>query len=179
MPDLVITLIGPDRPGVVESVAEPIAAHGGSWLESRMAHLAGMFAGILRVEVPAENVGALTATLGGLAQSGLRVVVEESHPELSAPAQQQLMDLDLLGTDRPGIVREISRLLAAHGVNIEELATDRTAAPMSGEMLFRARARVRVPAGADMPGLRSRLEKLASDLMVEATLVEERPEDGR
>jgi glycine cleavage system regulatory protein len=178
MSDLVITLIGPDRPGVVESVAEPIAAHGGSWLESRMAHLAGMFAGILRVEVPAENVGALSATLGGLAQRGLRVVVEESREAISAPAQQA-MDLDLLGTDRPGIVREISRLLAAHGVNIEDLATDRTVAPLSGEALFRARARVRVPAGADLTGLRAQLEKLAGDLMVEVTLVEERSGEGQ
>jgi glycine cleavage system regulatory protein len=177
MADLVITLIGPDRPGVVESVAEPIAAQGGSWLESRMAHLAGMFAGILRVEVPAENVGALTATLAGLARRGLRVVVEASEREGLAPARR-LMDLDLLGTDRPGIVREISHLLAAHGVNIEELATDRTVAPMSGETLFRARSRVRVPAGADVPGLRAQLEKLASDLMVEVTLVEEPAGEG-
>jgi glycine cleavage system regulatory protein len=178
MTDLVITLIGPDRPGVVESVAEPIAAQGGSWLESRMAHLAGMFAGILRAEVPVENLQALTATLGGLAQQGLRVVVEESRQQPPGPARQ-LMDLDLVGTDRPGIVREISRLLAAEAVNIEDLATDRTAAPMSGEMLFRARARVLVPAGADLPGLRCRLEKLASDLMVEVTLVAEQPGDGR
>ncbi len=47
MADLVLTLIGPDRPGLVEAVAEPIAAHGGNWLESRMAHLAGQFAGIV------------------------------------------------------------------------------------------------------------------------------------
>ena len=52
MTDLVLTLIGSDRPGLVEAVAEVIAGHGGNWLESRMAHLAGKFAGILRVEIP-------------------------------------------------------------------------------------------------------------------------------
>ena len=49
MTDLVLTLIGPDRPGLVEAVAEVVAAHGGNWLESRMARLAGKFAGILRI----------------------------------------------------------------------------------------------------------------------------------
>ena len=57
MPNLVLTLIGPDRPGLVEAVAQPIAANGGNWLESRMAHLGGKFAGILRVDVPADGPG--------------------------------------------------------------------------------------------------------------------------
>ena len=59
MEDLVLTLIGADRPGLVESLAKRVAAHRGNWVESRMAHLAGQFAGILRVEVPAANVRSL------------------------------------------------------------------------------------------------------------------------
>jgi glycine cleavage system regulatory protein len=171
MPDLVLTLIGPDRPGIVEALAAPIAAHGGNWLESRMAHLAGKFAGILRIEVPADRVAALTQALGLLESRGLRVVVEAS-PEAGAAAGRRTMDLDLVGLDRPGIVRDISHALVEHGVNIEELTTDRTTAPMSGELLFRARARVHVPAQTDLNGLRTRLERLASDLMVEVKLFE-------
>jgi glycine cleavage system regulatory protein len=171
MPDLVITLVGPDHPGIVESVAQPIAAHGGNWLESRMAHLAGKFAGILRIEVAAEKRASLVRALAGLEERGLRVVVEASDTEEES-AGRQLLDLDLVGTDKPGIVREISHLLVGHGVNIEELTTDRTIAPMSGEMLFRARARVRLPAGSDLAVLRKELERLASDLMVEVTLCE-------
>jgi glycine cleavage system regulatory protein len=172
MTDLVLTLIGPDRPGIVEALAEPIAAHGGNWLESRMAHLAGQFAGILRIELPAEKVAPLVAALSALEQRGLRVVVEASAPAPAAPMQRRLMDLDLVGLDRPGIVREISRSLVAYGVNIEELVTDRTTAPMTAEPLFRARARVHVPPGADVASLRGRLERLAGDLMVEVKLVE-------
>jgi glycine cleavage system regulatory protein len=171
MTDLVLTLLGADRPGVVESVAQPIAEHGGNWLESRMAHLAGKFAGILRVEVPDANVEPLRAALARLEARGLRVVVEASPPAAGG-AGRHLMDLDLVGLDRAGIVREISHALAEHGVNIEELVTDRTAAAMSGELLFRARARVNVPAGADVATLRARLERLAGDLMVEVRLVE-------
>jgi glycine cleavage system regulatory protein len=171
MADLVVTLVGADHPGIVESVAQPIAANGGNWLESRMAHLAGKFAGILRIEVPPERAAALSQALMALERLGLKVVVETSEAEPAA-AQRPSMDLDLVGTDRPGIVREISRVLVAHGVNIEELITDRPVAAMSGEPLFRARARVRVPPQAELSALRVELEKVAADLMVEVKLVD-------
>jgi glycine cleavage system regulatory protein len=174
MPSLVLTLIGRDRPGIVEAVAQPIAAHGGSWLESRMAHLAGQFAGILLVEVGEAAVAPLTAALRELEGRGLRVVVEAS-PQPPDVGERRALDLDLVGLDRPGIVREISHVLAAHGANIEELTTDRTAAAMSGELLFRARARVQLPAGGEAARLRSALERLAGDLMVQLTLAEPEP----
>lgn len=169
MSDLVITLLGPDRPGLVQALAAPIAAHGGNWLESRMAHLAGKFAGVLRIEVPEARVASLTAALAALEGEGLRLVVE-TGPGAPAVPERLLMAVDLVGTDRPGIVRDLSRALAEGGVNIEELTTDRVFAPMSGELLFRARARVRVPAGADRGALRARLEQVAGDLMVELEL---------
>jgi glycine cleavage system regulatory protein len=172
MSDLVLTLIGPDRPGLVEALAEPIAAHGGNWLESRMAHLAGQFAGILRVEVPEARVAALVEALRALEGRGLRVTVEASAGAAAAAPGRRPMLLDLVGLDRPGIVREISRVLAERGVNIEELSTDRSAAPMSGELLFRSRARVDVPAHVDPAELRGRLERLAEDLLVQVTLAE-------
>jgi glycine cleavage system regulatory protein len=173
MTSLVLTLIGPDRPGLVEAVAEVIASHGGNWLESRMAHLAGKFAGILRAEVPADRSRALIEALGRLEGRGLRVVAELA-PGVPPAADQRAMELEVVGLDRPGIVREISQLLARHAVNVEELSTDRSSAPMSGEMLFRARARVHVPAGADLATLRAGLERLANDLVVEIRLAEPR-----
>jgi len=169
--DLVLTLLGPDRPGLVEAVAQSIADHGGNWLESRMAHLAGRFAGILRVELAADRVAALTSALTKLEGRGLRITVEPG----GAPGQAaRPMELELLGLDRPGLVHEVSRLLAQQGVNVEELSTDRFSAPMSGEMMFRARARLDVPTTVDVSAVRAGLERLASDLMVEIRLAEPR-----
>lgn len=170
MTDLVLTLIGPDRPGLVEAVAQVVADHGGNWLESRMVHLSGKFAGILRVEVPTDRRRALSQALEGLASNGLRVVAEPVETAAGATGGGQMMSLELIGLDRPGLVREISQLLAQHGINVEELITGRSSAPMSGEMLFRAEARVKVPAGVDAHGLRGRLQRLASDLTVEIRL---------
>jgi glycine cleavage system regulatory protein len=169
MADLVLTLIGPDRPGIVDAVAEPIAAHGGNWVESRMAHLAGQFAGILRVEVPDARAAALTDALQRLASRGLRIQVEAGP---RPPPPRRTFVVDVVGLDRPGIVRGVSHVLAERGVNIEELETNRTPAPMSAEMLFRSRARVNVPDDVDTSELRTRLEKIAQDLMVQVTLEE-------
>jgi glycine cleavage system regulatory protein len=179
--DLVLTLLGPDRPGLVESVADTIAAHGGNWLESRMAHLAGRFAGILRVELPADRLAALTAALGKLEARGLRITATPAPEAPLATAASdggaatsgpppRAMTLDLVGLDRPGLVREVSRLLAQRGINVEELTTDRSSAPMSGEMMFRAQARIHVPAAVDVAQVRAGLERLAGDLMVEIKL---------
>jgi len=171
MSDLILTLIGPDRPGIVESIAEPIARHGGNWLESRMAHLAGKFAGILRIEVPAEQEAALTAALRALEATRLKLTIE-SGPAQAPVSGSRAFVLELIGLDRPGIVREISHALAERSVNIEELTTDRATAPMSGELLFRSRAMITLPPGTDPERLRERLEELAGDLMVQVTLAE-------
>ena len=171
MKDLVVTLIGPDRPGLVESLAKRVAAHGGNWVESRMAHLAGQFAGILRVEVPPESLSALQAALAELEKDGLRVVAESD----ARPATEgvRAMELRAVGQDHPGIVRDISEVLLRHGVNIEELTTDQVSAPMAGGLLFSAKGRLHVPPGTDADRLRADLEKIADDLMVDLTLVQD------
>ena len=168
--DVVLTLIGPDRPGLVEAVAERVTTHGGNWLESRMAHLAGQFAGILRVELPPESVAALHAALRELEASGLTVLTHSGAAPMAG--NDRAMDLEVVGQDHAGIVRDLSQVLLAHRVNIEELTTDRFSAPMSGGLMFRARLRLGVPAGVDTERLCRDLEQIAHDLMVDLKLAQ-------
>jgi glycine cleavage system regulatory protein len=168
---VVLTVIGPDRPGIVELLATTIAAHSGNWEQSRMAHLAGQFAGILRVTVAHDNVNALHRALDGLASSGLRVVSEASATR--EPGALRAYRLSLVGDDREGIVRDISRALSVREINVEELDTHCESAPMSGEQLFHASALLHVPANIELDELRKTLEGLADDLMVELKLVAE------
>jgi glycine cleavage system regulatory protein len=167
---LVLTLIGRDRPGLVEALSAQVAKHGGNWEESRMAHLAGKFAGILRVSVPANAASALAQALAGLEREGLRIVVESSEPPADAKTAGRRIRLELVGDDRAGIVRDISRALATRGVNVDELHTRCEDAPMGGGQLFRAEALLRAPAEVAIDDLRAQLEGLADDLMVELTL---------
>ena len=168
---LVMTIIGQDRPGLVDSVAGLVAEHGGNWLESRMSRLGGQFAGILRVEVPGENEPALVAGLKKLESRGLTVVVHPDQPKVPAAAARQSV-LEIVGQDRPGIVREISHALASFGVNVEELETECASAAMSGETLFKAHARLSIPELCDTAQIRQQLERIAADLIVEISLAE-------
>ena len=168
---LVLTIIGPDRPGLVESVARVVEQRGGSWLESRMSRLAGQFAGILRVNVPSENLDALANDMRALEQDGLRLLLEYGRDE-AAEDERRVVSLELVGSDRPGIVRAISEALAARNVNVEELNTECESAPLTGDTLFKASARLHVPADVSLNTLRESLEHIAQDLMVDVTLDE-------
>ena len=165
---LVMTVIGNDRPGLVDSVASIVAEHGGNWLESRMSRLGGQFAGIVHVEVPADREQSLTKALKALDARGLAVVVHSDQPQERESRRTNI--LEIVGQDRPGIVREISHTLAERGVNVEELQTECASAAMSGETLFKARAVLHIPESCDVAKLREALEKIAADLIVEISL---------
>jgi glycine cleavage system regulatory protein len=170
---LVVTLIGHDRPGLVESVAAVVDEHGGNWEESRMVRLAGEFAGLLRVQAPAESANALEKALEDL--DGVSVIVMRALDE-PAVADARFLDLEVVGQDHRGIVHGLTRSLAANGINVEELETEVVDAPMSGEQLFKAHARLRAPAALTVEGLRQELERLAADLIVDVRL--EEPQSG-
>jgi len=166
---LILTIVGPDRPGLVNLISDRVTAHGGNWLESRMANLAGQFAGIVHLHVPQASIEALIVAFQELEAQGLRIVVTRGTVGASgAPCRR--MKLELIGQDRPGIVRDISHALASRGVSIEELVTDCVSGSMSGESLVRASAQLRVPAHVATAQLRGALEAIANDLMVDLTL---------
>jgi glycine cleavage system regulatory protein len=168
MDHLVLTVIAQDQPGLVERIALCVATHGGNWLESRMSRMAGQFAGILRVAVPAEAHDELVDALQELKTEGIRVLMAESGVEPSCTWRSA--HLELLGNDRPGIVRDVTRLLAELGVNLERLSTEVIPAAMSGEPLFRAEALLALPLTLTLEHLQQQLETLADDLMVELNL---------
>jgi glycine cleavage system regulatory protein len=168
---LVMTIIGQDRPGLVESVARVVAEHGGNWLESRMSRLGGQFAGILRIELSPDQEKPLVEALRQLSEQGLNLVVHPDRQPVPA-GEGKLNLLEVVGHDRPGIVRQIAQALAAHGVNVEELSTELQSAPMSGESLFKASAKVSIPAGCKLADLRRDLEQIAADLIVDISFAE-------
>jgi glycine cleavage system regulatory protein len=165
---LVLTVIGRDRPGLVSAVSETIAVGGGNWLDTRMASLSGQFAGMLLVAIAPEKADALVASLRQLETQGLRFIIERSDEP--APVAGRTLRLELVGLDRPGIVRDISHVLAAQNVNIAELESERVSGSFSGEAMFKARARLTLPDGLDLEQLRRALEALAHELMVDLSL---------
>ena len=166
---LVVSVVGADRTGLVQSIAETISAVGGNWEESRMARLAGQFAGILLVTVDPARSDELVGRLRKLEASGLVVTVRATEvPEQAAATVN--VKLTLTANDRPGIVRDVSKILAERGCNVEELETEVTSAPMSGDPMFTARATLRAPATTALADLRAKLEALGSELMLDLAI---------
>jgi glycine cleavage system regulatory protein len=166
---LILTAIGDDRPGLVEELATAISTHGGNWLESSMAHLSGKFAGIVEVAVSADKIPELRTALTKL--TGLNVSAEVASAEKSAMTGRRL-SLNLVGHDRIGIVREVSQVLAQYKVNVEDLATRTSSAPMSAEILFHCEAELTAVPDFNARELKAALEKLSDDLMVDIRLGE-------
>ncbi len=166
---LVLTVMCDDRPGVVARLSHLLEQHGGNWTESSMLSLAGKFAGILLASVPQDRSEALIRDLQLLESEGMQVTVHRSQVAGSGADSRQFV-LELVGQDRPGIVRDITAILSRHGVNVLELDSSCESASMSGEMLFRARARLLFPQGLDRGLLQAELEKLANELMVDISL---------
>ena len=160
---LVMTLIGKDRPGLVQDLSTLIESHGGNWEASRMVQLAGEFAGLLSIEVATEQADSLEAALAGL--DGMSVTVSRGSAEADDAGVSRL--LEVVAQDRPGIVRQVTAEITAAGVNIEELETEVASAPMSAELHFKAVARLRADDAAAFDTLPERLEALGAELMVD------------
>jgi glycine cleavage system regulatory protein len=165
---LVLTISGVDRAGLVERLADVVAAHGGNWTHSRMAHLAGRFVGLLELTVPSSNHTDLEMALRMIKDLDVMIATGE----LSSPPTLRLFDLEIVGTDRPGIVREVFKALAAAGVNVEELSTRTVSAPDSGVTLFEAQARLGCCPAVDQEQVRTALEEIAQDIMVDIRLLD-------
>ncbi len=168
---LVLTILGPDRTGLVGAIADTVAQHDANWLESSMARLAGKFAGVLRVDAPIENIQPLTDALNKLRAQGLTVVVESTDDQ-AADAEARVLNLHLIGHDRPGIVRDISRALVQRGVNVIDFHTEVISAPMTGEPLFQADAILHANPDTPLDDLRDSLDRIANELDLDLHLEE-------
>ncbi|WP_209000114.1 glycine cleavage system protein R [Pannonibacter tanglangensis] len=168
---MVLTAIAKDRPGLVDALADVIAAAGGNWLESSMARLGGEFAGIVSFEVPEDRAATLESALAALSGEGIAVTLRTGAPE--AEDKGRKIRLDLVCQDQPGILRAVTRVIAAEGISIETLETLVGPGSMSGEMLFRASADLRLPAGASVTRLHEAIQSIAADLMADIDMNEE------
>ena len=174
MTTLVLTIIGDDRSGLVDALSGVIVEHGGNWTKSHLAELAGKFAGIVVVTVPDANTVELVEALGPLESDGLLDIAigiaGDGSDSDGRTAVERRYRIELVGQDRPGIVHEISDVLAGQGVNITELVTATTSAPMAGGLLFTATAHLDVPPNVNVDELRVALEAIADELMVDVDL---------
>ena len=170
MAQLVLTLAGEDRAGLVSALADVVSDHGGNWERSELAELAGAFAGIVLVSVPDDREAALTNALGGL-EGLLRITTHTPAAASDDRADGAALTFTVLSNDRPGIVREVTRAISAHAASIDSFRSRTLEAPMAGGMLFEATVTVRIPGDADAATIIAELERLAGEIQVDLSLV--------
>ncbi len=166
----IISFIGDDRPGLIEELSAVITEQGGNWRESRLQQLAGKFAGLVSVSLPAGRGEELRHALKALAPRGLSVKVTalESLPE--AEYAGRTIRLAIVGPDRPGIVREISAALARQHINVVDMHSDVSSAPMSAEAIFTASVEAHIAEQSDLDELNEALEDIANQMLVDVQL---------
>lgn len=165
---VILVVSGSDRPGLTKALADAVHAAGGNWLESHLSRLGGKYVGSVLVELNAAALPALEAGVRGVDAAGLRVALV---PAENAPAPDgEEVTVELVGQDRPGIVREVTTVLATLGVNIDSLTTGTERGSWSGESLFRAEARVTLPEGVGRDRVQAALEAISGEVMVDFTV---------
>lgn len=168
MTTLVLTVVGADRAGLVAAVADVVDAYGGNWENSQLAELAGAFAGIIEVSIGEDRVDELRAALSRL--DGLLTIAAHASGAVNEDAAEpRRLAFGVLGNDHPGIVREITSTLSAHGLSIDRMSTQTRDAAMAGGRLFEATIVARVPASVDVDAVQSALERLAAEIQVDVT----------
>jgi glycine cleavage system regulatory protein len=169
---LVVTITCPDRPGVVERITQTVVDHSANWEDSRMARLGGDFAGIVKISVAEERVGALIEALQALADDQTAVIVKTTDADIEEGNQQfSLWELRLAGADHEGIVHKVSAYLASEGINVESMETTVVPAPITGSPLFHMDAVIKVPSNHSLSELNEKLGQIGEELGVDVGVV--------
>jgi len=165
MASVILSVIGSDRPGLTEALAEAILSAGGNWLESHLSRLGGLYVGSVLVELEADGVEALRAAAQAVDAQGLEVRIA---PAVDGPgATGEALHVSLVGQDRPGIVRQVTAVLSGLEVNIETFDTRISAEPHSGAPLFHMEAQLRLPPRVTAAAVQAALERISAEVMVD------------
>jgi len=165
---IILTVLGSDRPGLTQALADAVLAAGGNWLESHLSRLGGKYVGSVLVELDDGKLATLEQEIRKVDAGGLQVAIVFAGEAPATPTRA--MVFELVGQDRPGIVREVTAVLAGLGVNIESFASGTENSAWSGGQLFRARADLTLPEGTDADTVREALEAISGEIMVDFTI---------
>ncbi len=166
--NLVITVTGPDRIGIVEEVTKEILNHGGNVEISRMARLGGIFSMLIMVSIPEDQYDQFDATAKGILSDSYSVTTCQTMSEVSDRYVGWIpYQIEVQGADHEGIIHQIAQCLVQHKINIETMDTDMVSAPVSGAHIFSMNATVLVPPDLSIQSFQNEMEELERELNVD------------
>jgi glycine cleavage system transcriptional repressor len=169
---MLVTVVGEDKPGIVARLTEVFVKHGANLEESRMSILGGEFAAIVLITLPEGRLDGLKQELSRLTNETLVITTKTTQPlDPNRFAGYSSYEISLNGADHEGIVHKVSGFLRDRSINIQSLDTDVVSAPVSGSPLFRMRAIVQVPPSTSLADLKNRLNQIGDQESVDILVV--------
>ncbi len=164
--NLLLTITGPDLPGMEDVLNQTVSRHRARSLSSHMAHMGGRFASIMFISVSPEELSGLTRDLKSMKEEGVKVQFDAMNPD-DLPHKERHLLMNLIADEAPELVTDVSRLLGEQHIRISELHTDTITAPCTGEHLQSIQAHLCAPDGTDVDTVRERIESLSPELMLD------------
>jgi glycine cleavage system transcriptional repressor len=167
MSQLIVSALGPDRPGIVGELTSHLHEAGANLLDTRMVNLRGQFAMMVLLEAPNAAVEKIASELPQFGRRiGLTLTVAEQGVGEAAPHATHGLPyrLKTYSLDQPGIVARLTGVLRGYRVNIEELTARQESAAFAGNPLFLTEMRLTVPADVSLRELRADIEKVCSQI---------------
>lgn len=158
------TIAGNDRPNLLKTLAEKTHNLGGKWLDSKISRLEGQLVGIIKIDMPEENMSALKADFNAIADFH----VSTSAINLVTVTECEQVELRIEAKDKPGLISDITNLLDQKGVTIEHMENHRLSVAEVGAIVFYADLNLLVPVDLGTELLLDELKNINQDLRVEA-----------
>jgi glycine cleavage system transcriptional repressor len=164
--NIVLTLTGRDKIGLVDHVTSLVVKRSGNVESSRMTRLGGEFAMLMLVTVSDAEFQNLDKDFQSLRGEGYQVALTLTEDDSKKYAGWLPYEIEVTGADHEGIIHEISHHLASQGINIESMDTSSAPAPMSGTPLFMMKGIVLVPPKLNFHEWSDALEEVGDKLNV-------------
>jgi len=169
---MILSLVGKDRPGIVEEISTFLLAHEGNIEDSRMAAMGGRFSVMTLFSCPSGKVELIRKDMAELAKLGFEASLHGADDPSLMPRHPELpLKMEVIAMDHPGIVQRVVSILHRHNVNIQSLETRVSSAPLSGAPLFDLLLQAAVPAEESIAKIKSELSALAAEMNLDLSFV--------
>ncbi len=167
---LVLSVLGEDRPGIVEQISQMILEHGCNIEDSRMAVLGGEFAAILLISGQWNTLAKVESALPELKERlGMQVIAKRTGTRSQEEARLPY-GVEVVAMDHPGIVNQLAAFFAERQINIEDMRTASYAAPHTGTPMFSVQMTISIPADLHIATLRESFMEYCDSLNLDAVL---------
>ncbi len=157
----VATVFGPERSGIMQTLADETHRLGGKWLDSRLSQLDGQFIGLIKIDIPQENEQQLKSFF-----QSQQDINSQFNDVSNVSAHTRSLTVHFDAQDRAGLVSEISNLFRKLGIDVDAMEAHRVAVNELGGNMFTSQFELRVPVTCDLDGLEDSLKGIQADASI-------------